>query len=569
MAQLPIDFLLRGDGTKFLPIASLDSVMDGNKTLREILEEYSFEKMNKIYKTSSIVLYRDSLAAGIKGPITGYLKIGLPNNSNVDESINLNISVINKKEESFINIGTEILSTSFIGSSSFCSNTTPIDGSIRLANYQGKKNVILGKTNTIWENALIIINFSASNKIDDNWFSNYTLEILNDESILTNLTIVPINNAFKIDNVDKVNGFRVDDSKGGTNEEDDNALWTAFKIKNEISKNSGIIVGSPVLELNENGTWKFKVDIPVVFEYKENSIYAFNFSEKNGGNSTININSLGEKTIYKIKNNKETLLENNDLLPNIIYLLIYKKNKFILIFEDTSSYISSANKEITTVLTDDNFVQGFYGTLKTKDESAFYPKTKTSFIFDGKSNENLDSIILNTNQELDNIKQALNNILELPTYSGEKGNVVALDGKGSLINSEEKLSNYVKKEEGKNLSSNDYTNEDKILVSTIQDKADKSELPNDVISLTLTVEGWQQSSEGIYKQSITNENITDNMKLNLSFATDSMIKTLMDAGIGGLIAENNAGTASVILYGEKPAIEIPVQIELVDIKEVV
>lgn len=112
------------------------------------------------------------------------------------------------------------------------------------------------------------------------------------------------------------------------------------------------------------------------------------------------------------------------------------------------------------------------------------------------------------------------------------------------------------------------TDQDSSISSLRDNKADKTELPNDVISLTLTVEGWQQSSEGIYKQSITNENITDNMKLNLSFTTDSMIKTLMDAGIGGLIAENDAGTASVILYGEKPTIEIPVQIELIKIKEV-
>lgn len=94
-------------------------------------------------------------------------------------------------------------------------------------------------------------------------------------------------------------------------------------------------------------------------------------------------------------------------------------------------------------------------------------------------------------------------------------------------------------------------------------KADKTELPNKVISVTLTTTGWTSSVDGIYSQGITNSAITANMKLNLAFASDEMMKTLADAGVYGLTAVNDNGTASVLAYGEQPTVEIPVQVELV------
>lgn len=101
-------------------------------------------------------------------------------------------------------------------------------------------------------------------------------------------------------------------------------------------------------------------------------------------------------------------------------------------------------------------------------------------------------------------------------------------------------------------------------VSELQtNKADKTELPNKVISATLTTTGWTSSTEGIYSQGITNSAITANMKLNLALASDEMMKTLADAGVYGLTAVNDNGTASVLAYGEQPTMEIPVQIELV------
>ena len=95
------------------------------------------------------------------------------------------------------------------------------------------------------------------------------------------------------------------------------------------------------------------------------------------------------------------------------------------------------------------------------------------------------------------------------------------------------------------------------------EKADKTELPNKVISVTLTTAGWTSSVDGIYSQGITNSAITANMKLNLALASNEMMKTLADAGVYGLTAVNDNGTASVLAYGEQPTMEIPVQIELV------
>ena len=94
-------------------------------------------------------------------------------------------------------------------------------------------------------------------------------------------------------------------------------------------------------------------------------------------------------------------------------------------------------------------------------------------------------------------------------------------------------------------------------------KADKTELPNKVISVTLTTAGWTSSVDGIYSQGITNSAITANMKLNLALASNEMMKTLADAGVYGLTAVNDNGTASVLAYGEQPTMDIPVQVELV------
>lgn len=140
-------------------------------------------------------------------------------------------------------------------------------------------------------------------------------------------------------------------------------------------------------------------------------------------------------------------------------------------------------------------------------------------------------------------------------------NATLLDkGKAAgLLDSATAATTYVTKET--------YNADQELLEDDIADlqtnKADKTELPNKVISVTLTTAGWTSSVDGIYSQGITNSAITANMKLNLALASDEMMKALADAGVYGLTAVNDNGTASVLAYGEQPTIDIPVQVELV------
>ena len=96
-------------------------------------------------------------------------------------------------------------------------------------------------------------------------------------------------------------------------------------------------------------------------------------------------------------------------------------------------------------------------------------------------------------------------------------------------------------------------------------KADRAELSHKIIHVELDAEGWTSVSDGIYRHAFTDENITDNMRLDLAFNTDDMMKKLSDAGVYGLTGVNDGGTASVLAYGEKPAMQITVQIELIPI----
>lgn len=96
-------------------------------------------------------------------------------------------------------------------------------------------------------------------------------------------------------------------------------------------------------------------------------------------------------------------------------------------------------------------------------------------------------------------------------------------------------------------------------------KADREELSHKIIYVELDAEGWTSVSDGIYRHTFTDENITDNMRLDLAFNTDDMMKKLSDAGVYGLTGVNDSGRASVLAYGEKPAMQITVQIELIPI----
>lgn len=106
------------------------------------------------------------------------------------------------------------------------------------------------------------------------------------------------------------------------------------------------------------------------------------------------------------------------------------------------------------------------------------------------------------------------------------------------------------------------------VAAELKKKADKTEIPNKVFTVTLSVDGWNLVSEGIYTQSITNESVTANDKLNLSPTTDSFLKEIMDAGIVGMVVKNDSGTLSVLLYGDKPKQEISINVEIVPTKQI-
>lgn len=395
------------------------------------------------------------------------------------------------------------------------------------------------------------------------------------------------------------------------------------------------------------GVENFTGVVPDITQYNVGMVLIFTIPQNNKGAISINLNSLGVKSIKKYNSSGSLVdLEADDFVRNHKYFLEYDGTQFVTLCEnsvqelkqlntklqahedDTTIHITSEERESwngKSVVTKSEI----NGNVKVNDEEIVvythpsgtnphgttkedvglgnvanerqysaenpppYPVTsvngktgevvlttsslendsdyQTGTQVESTVNTAVSALKDGVDESLDTLKElaaAINNDPNYHTTTDEKINAKA---NKSLDNLDDGVLLSKGKEAGlldNDTAASTYETKENVQAA-LQDKADKSELPNDVISLTLTVEGWQQSSEGIYKQSITNENITDNMKLNLSFTTDSMIKTLMDAGIGGLIAENNAGTASVILYGEKPSIEIPVQIELVDIKEVI
>lgn len=141
----------------------------------------------------------------------------------------------------------------------------------------------------------------------------------------------------------------------------------------------------------------------------------------------------------------------------------------------------------------------------------------------------------------------------------------------SLTQADIEIKNSIKEVEKKNteqdqtitnIQSKD-TEQDEKITDLEQGKADKTELPNKVFTATLSVEGWNLLSEGIYSQSITNSSVTATDKLNIAPTTDGFIKEMIDAGIVGLVAKNDNGTLSVLAYGEKPKQEITVSVEIV------
>ena len=73
-------------------------------------------------------------------------------------------------------------------------------------------------------------------------------------------------------------------------------------------------------------------------------------------------------------------------------------------------------------------------------------------------------------------------------------------------------------------------------------------------------------SEGVYSQTFTNPEITENTKINLSPTSDTMLVELLNDGVTAILGKNDSGRASVLIYGAKPQNDIMLQAELVSTK---
>lgn len=93
-------------------------------------------------------------------------------------------------------------------------------------------------------------------------------------------------------------------------------------------------------------------------------------------------------------------------------------------------------------------------------------------------------------------------------------------------------------------------------------QAEKSKL----ISIVLSKSEWEMLSKGVYSQTFTNPEITENTKINLSPTSDTMLVELLNDGVTAILGKNDSGRASVLIYGAKPQNDIMLQAELVSTK---
>lgn len=336
--------------------------------------------------------------------------------------------------------------------------------------------------------------------------------------------------------------------------------------------------------------------------YRPGMVLILTLPQTNAGGITLNINDLGAKAVKKYDDNGSLMdLEAGDFVLRHKYFIEYDGTQFVLLCENDTQKLKNLDNKIDTHM-DDEVVH-----ITGEERTSWNGKSVvTASEENGKINVDGAPITVYTHPEGTNphgttkADVGLGNVANERQYSAENPPpypVTSVNGKtGAAVLKTSDIENDLNYQTGDDVSGsvtdainalkgsvpealntlqklaaaiNNDANYHTTVDNALDGKADKTELPNDVISLTLTVEGWQQSSEGIYKQSITNENITDNMKLNLSFADDTMLKTLSDAGVIGLMAVNGTDGAYALAYGEQPTVEFSVQVELVKVKEVV
>ena len=118
------------------------------------------------------------------------------------------------------------------------------------------------------------------------------------------------------------------------------------------------------------------------------------------------------------------------------------------------------------------------------------------------------------------------------------------------------LSNKVDKVAGKGLSTNDYTNEDKDLVDTIPEKADKTI----ATSATLLSSGWVGDTSP-YTQSISVSGITsDSSQVVEVGGAENLTKEQYSAMVSAQLwaKSKQEGSITVEAKGEKPSVDLPV-----------
>lgn len=399
------------------------------------------------------------------------------------------------------------------------------------------------------------------------------------------------------------------------------------------------------------GVENFTGVVPDITQYNVGMVLIFTIPQNNKGAISINLNSLGVKSIKKYNSSGSLVdLEADDFVRNHKYFLEYDGTQFVTLCENSVQELKQLNtklqahEENTTIhITSEEreswngksvvTKSDINGNVKVNDEEIVvythpsgtnphgttkedvglgnvanerqysaenpppYPVTSVNgetgaVVLTTSSLENdsdyqtgtqvnstvnaaVDALKDGVDEGLDTLKElaaAINNDPNYHTTTDEKinqkanksldnlddGVLLAIGKEAGLLDSETASTTY----ETQSHASETYETKENVQ-SALQNKADKTELPNKVISVTLTTAGWASSVDGIYSQGITNSAITANMKLNLAFASDEMMKTLADAGVYGLTAVNDNGTASVLAYGEQPTMEIPVQVELV------
>lgn len=116
-----------------------------------------------------------------------------------------------------------------------------------------------------------------------------------------------------------------------------------------------------------------------------------------------------------------------------------------------------------------------YKTINNRIIKRFSPTPVCFRVEDGSYNENVENSKSITPSEIEQYQQALNdNLNEIPKIVEEKLNTLDLD--------KIDLSNYVKKEKGKGLSSNDFTDENKEKLDSLNNY-DDTNIKKDIINL--------------------------------------------------------------------------------------